>query len=205
MRRRAIIALAAVAVLGLTGQAWPGPPTDQLREYSDRVIQILEDQRLQPKERRAAVRKVANEVFDVNETAKRALGRHWPARTPAEREEFVQLFADLLENTYITRIDEYGGERIKYVAEQIDGDTALVRARIITKRGSEVPVDSRLLRKGDRWLVYDVLIENVSMVGNYRSQFDRIIRTSSYEDLVKRLKSRGELLDEKEAKPRRAS
>jgi phospholipid transport system substrate-binding protein len=131
--------------------------------------------------------------------AKRALGPHWPQRTPAEREEFVKLFAGLLEQTYISRIGEYGGERIAYVGEQIEGDRAIVRARITTKKGSEVPVESRLLQKEDRWLIYDVLVENISLIASYRAQLDRIIRTASYEDLVKRLRNQSEVLNEKEA------
>ncbi|PYN51440.1 MAG: organic solvent tolerance ABC transporter substrate-binding protein [Candidatus Rokuibacteriota bacterium] len=178
------------ALLVIAAPAWAGSPTDQLREYTDKVIKVLDDPALAGTDRRAAVRKVALEAFDSTETAKRVLARHWQARTPAERDEFIQLFAELLERTYITRINEYGGERIKYVGESIDGDMAIVRARILTKNGTEVPVESRMLRHGDRWLIYDVVIENVSLIANYRSQFDRIVRTSSYEELVRRLKSK---------------
>ena len=122
---------------------------------------------------------------------------HWQQRTPAEREEFARLFANLLEQTYISRIDEYGGEKLTYVSEQVDGDRAVVRARIITSKGTEVPVESRLLQKGDRWLIYDILVENLSLISNYRSQFDRVIRTSCYPELVKRLQARVEALNEK--------
>ena len=176
-------------LLSITAPAWAGP-TDQLREYTDKVIRVLDDPALPSTDRRAAVRKVALEAFDSTETAKRVLARHWQARTPAERDEFILLFAELLERTYITRINEYGGERIKYVSESIDGDLAIVRARILTKNGTEVPVESRMLKRGDRWLIYDVVIENVSLIANYRSQFDRIVRTSSYEELVRRLKAK---------------
>jgi len=178
------------ALLLIAGPAWAGAPTDQLREYTDKVIKVLDDPALASTDRRAAVRKVALEAFDSTETAKRVLARHWQARTPTERDEFIQLFGELLERTYITRISEYGGERIKYVGESIDGEMATVRARIITKKGTEVPVESRMLRHGDRWLIYDVVIENVSLIANYRSQFDRIVRTSSYEELVRRLKTK---------------
>jgi len=201
--RVVLTAIAVLAGLGLAGPARAGVPTDQLREYTDRVIQILEDQGLPSAERRTAVRRVAAEAFDVTETARRALGRHWRERTPAEQQEFVRLFADLLEQTYIARLDEYGGERVRYVGEQIDGDSATVRARIVSRRGAEVPVESRLLLRGERWLIYDVLIENVSLVANYRSQFDRIIRTASYDELVRRLRARGDGLGEREVKPRR--
>jgi len=177
-------------LLFMAAPAWAGGPTDQLRDYTDKVIKVLDDQALASTDRRAAVRKMALEAFDATETAKRVLARHWQARTPAERDEFIQLFAELLERTYITRISEYGGEKIKYVGESIDGDLATVRARIITKNGTEVPVESRMLRRGDRWLIYDVVIENISLISNYRSQFDRIVRTSSYEELVRRLKTK---------------
>jgi phospholipid transport system substrate-binding protein len=200
------MALAAAAALSLlpAAPAWAGP-TDQLREYTDQVIKVLDDPALARGDRRAAVRKIAHEAFDVNETARRVLARHWQTRTPAERDEFTQLFADLLERTYIARLDEYGGERIRYVGESIDGELATVRARIVTRAGIEVPVESRMVRRGERWLIYDVLIENVSLVANYRSQFDRIVRTSSYEELVRRLKQKRDEFLNDQARARRSA
>lgn len=155
------------------------------------MVRILDDPALTPPQRRAEIRAVALEAFDVAEAARRALGPHWPRRTAAERQEFQALFQGLLERGYLSRIGEYGGERVQYVGERIDGDYAAVRAMIITQKGTQVPVEARVLRRGDRWLMYDVLIENVSLVASYRSQFDRVIRTSSYEELVRRLKDRG--------------
>lgn len=189
--RRAALTLALV--LGLGGQAWAGSPTEQLRVYTDQVMKVLESRTMTAPERLEAVRAVASEAFDVSETAQRALGLHWQQRTPAERQEFVQVFRSLLEQTYLSRIGEFGGERIKYVSERIDGDRAIVRAVIVTKNGTEVPVESRLLQKADRWLIYDVLIENISLIASYRSQFDRVIRTASYPELIRRLKARGSL------------
>jgi phospholipid transport system substrate-binding protein len=206
MMRTAALLLGFLLAAPLSTPAWAGAPTDQLREYSEQVIKVLDDPALQPQDRRTAVRKIAHEIFDVAETAKRALARHWQARTQVEREEFTQLFADLLESTYIARMDQYGGERIRYLTETIDGDNAIVRAKVVTKKGTEVPVESRLLRRGERWLIYDVLIENVSLIANYRAQFDRIVRTSSFEELVRRLKSkRDEFLNEPPATSRRTS
>ena len=199
------IPLVAALVLGLAADAWAGPPTDQLRTYTDEVLKVLQNPALTLPERREAVKHLAEDIFEVSETAKRALGQHWLKRTPAEREEFVKLFANLLEQTYIARIDEFGGEKLRYVSEQIDGDRAIVRARITTKNGTEVPVESRLLQKETRWLIYDILVENLSLISNYRSQFDRVIRTTSYEELVKRLKTRGDFLSEKGAKSSRGS
>jgi len=205
MSRHRLIPLIAILVLGLASNAWPGQPTDQLRAYTDQVLKVLQNPALSLPDRREAVRHLAEEVFEVSETAKRALGQHWAQRTPAEREEFVKLFANLLEQTYISRIDEFGGEKLTYVSELIDGDRATVKARITTRNGTDVPVESRLVQKESRWLIYDILIENLSLISNYRSQFDRVIRTTSYDELVKRLKNRGEFLTEKATKaPRRA-
>jgi len=201
MKTTLLLALALVLAAGAPALA--GSPTDQLRAYSEKVIKVLDDPTLRAQDRRSAVRKIADEIFDVAETAKRALARHWQGRTPAEREEFILLFADLLERTYIARIDQYGGERIQYVSEMVDGDTATVRARVVTRQGTEVPVESRMLRREDRWFIYDVLIENVSLIANYRAQFDKIVRTSSYEELVRRLKTkRDEFLNETPARRR---
>jgi len=197
--RLVITRLVTVAALLLAAvSAWAGPPTDTLREYTDAVVKTLEDPSLKAADRRAAVRKLATEAFDVQETARRALGPHWQQRTPAEREEFVQLFADLLERTYINKIDFYGGEKLKFTEEKIDGDIATVRGTVTTKQGTDVLVQARMHKRGERWLIYDVAIENISLISNYRAQFDRIIRTSSYSDLVKRLRNQGEFLQEKE-------
>ncbi len=204
-KRKMMTTIAVALTLLVSSTAWAGP-TDQLREYTDQVVKVLDDPSMARQDRRAAVRKIAHEAFDIAETAQRVLARHWQARTPAEREEFTQLFADLLERTYIARMDEYGGERIKYLGESIDGRLASVRARIVTKTGTEVPVESRMNLRGDRWLIYDILIENVSLVGNYRSQFDRIVRSTSYEELVRRLKTkREEFLKESAPSVRRSA
>jgi phospholipid transport system substrate-binding protein len=207
---RLVTVLAFAGLVLFHGTAMAGPPTDQLKQYSDQVLKILEDPAMRGEgkrdERRAAVRKVAIQVFDVEETARRALGRHWQARTPDERREFVDLFANLLERTYLSKIDVYGGERLKYTNEFIDGDKAIVRGKVMTKQGTEVPVEARMHKRGDRWLMYDVLLENISLVGNYRAQFDQIIRTSSYQELVRRLQDkRGEPLGAEAAPPRRTS
>lgn len=190
MSRAKALGLAALLLAGAVGAAQAGPPTEQVKQYTDQVQRILQDPALRQADKRAAVRKVAAQVFDVQETAKRALGRHWQARTPAECEEFVQLFADLLERTYIHKIDLYGGERLVYTQEVVDGDYATVRAKVATRQGTEVPVEAKLHRRGERWLIYDVAVENISLIANYRSQFDRIIRTASFQELMSRLRTR---------------
>lgn len=194
-RRWSVLAAACLLVLNAP-RAWAEAPTDQLRAQIERVIKVLEDPELKKdgrvRERRAAVRRIANETFDFGETAKRSLARHWAPRTAAERGEFVQLFADLLERSYISKIELYGGEKIQYLGETVEGDLASVRTRLVTRQETEVPVEYRMLRRGDRWLVYDVVIEGISLVSNYRAQFNKIITTSSYQDLVRKMKSKQE-------------
>ncbi|HXH85092.1 MAG TPA: ABC transporter substrate-binding protein [Candidatus Tectomicrobia bacterium] len=192
---RPLVLLAALALVALVATpALAGPPTEQLRAQVERVLKVLEDPALageaKAADRRAAVRQIANEIFDFAETARRSLGRHWQARSPAEREEFIGLFTDLLERSYLSRIELYSGERVAYTGETVEGDQARVQSRIVTRQGSEIPLEYRMHRKGDRWLVYDVVIEGVSLVSNYRTQFNKIIQTSSYQELVKKMKSK---------------
>jgi phospholipid transport system substrate-binding protein len=154
------------------------------------VVKVLDDPALDQTQRRNQIRAIALEAFDVAEAAQRALGPHWARRSPAERQEFVALFQGLLERGYLSRIGEYGGERVQYVGERVDGDHATVRALIMTQKGTQVPLEAGEHSPDGRWQMYDVQSENVSLVASYRSQFDRVIRTSSYEELVRRLKSR---------------
>jgi len=196
------LALATALLLVLAGpDVWAGVPSDQLRAQIDRALKILEDPELKKdgkqRERRAAIRQVANDIFDFSETAKRSLARHWASRTQAERDEFVGLFADLLERSYISKIELYGGEKIKFVGESVDPDGAVVRTRLVTKQGTEIPIDYRMHVRGDKWLVYDVHIEGVSLISNYRTQFNKIITTSSFQELVKKMKTKqGEFIQE---------
>jgi phospholipid transport system substrate-binding protein len=195
---RLLLHLAVVLTLflphSIPANAWAGPPTDQLRAGVDRVLKALNDPEMKRDGRllRAEIRKVAEDFFDVRETAMRTLGRHWQARTPAERDEFVKLFGDVLERAYLAKIEMYGGEKITFLGDTIDGTQATVRTKIVSKQGTEIPVDYRMLRRGDRWLAYDVHIEGISLVANYRSQFNRVIMVSSYEELTKALKTKTE-------------
>ena len=191
-----LVVVLTVAMLAAFDPASAGPPTEQLRAQMDGVVKVLEDPELKREgrqvERRAAIRRLANEIFDFSETARRSLGQHWQARTPAEREQFVRLYADVLERSYIGKIELYSGERILFVGDTIERDQATVRTRLQTKAGTEIPVDYRMHRGGDRWLTYDVAIEGVSMVANSRAQFNKIIQASGYASLVSKLTEKQE-------------
>ncbi len=196
LHRHVALALGLVLSAVIVLPAAAGVPSDQLKAQIDRVLKALDDPELKKggkaKDRRAAVRKIANDIFDFGETARRSLGRHWQPRTPAERDEFVQLFSDLLERSYISRVELYGGEKIQYLGDSIEADQAKVQTKLQTKGGSEIPIEYRMHRKGDRWLVYDVIIEGVSLIANYRTQFNKIIQTSSYQELVRKMKTKQE-------------
>ena len=201
-RCRALVAVALVVSVVVVRAGWAGAPTDLLRVQIDRVVKTLDEPDLKKegktRERRVAVRRIAEDIFDFTETAKRSLGRHWQPRTPAERKEFVELFANLLERSYLSKIELYSGERIAYLGDTIEGDQATVRTRIATKHGTGIPVDYKMYRHGDRWLVYDVIIEGVSLIANYRTQFNKIIQTSSYQELVRKMKTKqAEFSDDK--------
>ena len=194
MQRVMLRAAASVflAIVLAAAPAFAGAPTDQLKASVEQVIKILDDPALKadPAKRRAAIREAATTTFDFGEAAKRSLGRHWQNISEAERQEFTGLFTDLLERGYVGRIEEYSGEKISYAGDTSDGNAATVKTRFTSKNGTEIPVDYRMLKKGDRWLVYDVSVEGLSLISNYRGQFNKIIETSSFQDLVKRMKAR---------------
>jgi phospholipid transport system substrate-binding protein len=196
VRRRLlrVVALATVLSVLPLPVAEAGAPTDQLRNRVDRILAILSDPEMmkdsRTAERRTAMRRIAGEVFDFTEISRRSLGRYWQPRSPAEREEFVRLFADLLERAYVSKLELYSGEKIEYAGEVPDGDVTTVKTRIITKQGTPIPVDYRMFQQSGQWRAYDALIEGVSLVGNYRTQFNSVIQRTSYEDLVKTLRAK---------------
>ena len=173
--------------------ALAGVPTDQLRGSVDKVLKLVGDpasRRDVSRERRATLRKIADDIFDWEETAKRSLGTHWQQRTPAERDEFVRLFADMLERSYMSKIESYDGEKIGYVGDTVEGDLAIVRTKFMNKQGTETGVNYKMRLRDDRWKVYDVEIEGVSLVANYRTQFNNVLRRTTYPDLVRALRTK---------------
>ncbi len=189
----------ALLLVALAAPTYAGPPTEAVRASADRAIKVLENPALKGEaraaDRRKQLREIANGLFDFQEMSQRALATHWRERSPEERQKFVTLFADLLEHTYFAKIDTHStGSTVRYGAETVQGDEASVRTTIVTAKGTEIPADYRLLQKNGRWVVHDVTIEGVSLVANYRAQFNQIIRTTSYKELVQRLekKSLGE-------------
>lgn len=196
MRQRIVLLWIVVffALLAIPQKALAGIPTEQLKNTTDKILAVVTDPALKDPsksaDRRKLIRKAVDERFDWEELSRRALGRHWARRSDEERKTFVELFGQLLERTYLDRVEGYSGEQVSYVGETVDGEYAIVEARILTAQRTEVPVLYRMRQRGDSWMVYDIVIEGVSLVANYRNQFQSILARSSYEELVRLLKDR---------------
>lgn len=141
-------------------------------------------------ERRADIRKVAENLFDFQEMSRRSLGPTWESVSPAEQAEFVRLFASLISNAYMGKIEQYTGEPITYVGEQVEGDEASVLSRVVTPKGAQIGIEYRLYRTGERWAVYDVRVDGISLVGSYKAQFNRLLQRGSFTELLKQLRQK---------------
>jgi phospholipid transport system substrate-binding protein len=139
-------------------------------------------------QRRADVRKITETLFDFDEMSERSLGAAWTQASPAERQEFIRLFSTLIATAYMSRIEQYAGELITYVGERVDGDQAAVQSRVVTPKGSQIGIEYRLYRADGRWTVYDIYVDGISLVGNYKVQFSRIIQRGSFAELLKQLR-----------------
>jgi phospholipid transport system substrate-binding protein len=194
MRRRTVVAVAALWLAAvLAPPAWAGQPADQLFASIDRVLKLLDDpefkQPARAQERREAIRRFADDVLDFEELAHRSLARHWEARTAAEREEFVQLFREFLERLLVSKLDAYHGEKVVLVGDALNGDEATVKTLVAAKQGA-IPVDYEMVRRGDCWRAGDIVIGGMSLVRNFRVQFDTVIKRASYQQLVKQVRDK---------------
>ena len=195
---RHFISGALSGVLGLmlisVPSAFAGAAREQVQSAIEKVTAILNDPNLKSdakkSERIERLRQVIFPKFDFAEMAKRSLGSNWQRRTPEEQQEFVKLFRELIENSYVENIDSYNGEKVNIVGEKQEKDFAQVNTKIVNNKGEEFTVDYRLLQSSGDWKIYDVVIENISIVNNYRSQFNRVIAKSSFEDLLQKLRDK---------------
>lgn len=200
--RRAVLAASMVAALVIgTPPAGAQPkaaadqtgPLERVRTSVSRVLAVVQAPHAVASgggPQRTEIRRIAQGLFDFNEMARLTLAGHWKDRSVREQEEFVRLFTDLLERSYLTTIENYAGEKIAFLGESVSGPYAQVRTRITTERRMEISIDYRLIEIGARWVVYDVVLDGVSLVSNYRSQFNSIIRTSTFADLLAKLRTR---------------
>ena len=181
-------------VVGIAALAQAGEPTQQIKQTTDKIIAIVSNPALKGPakvaDRRTAMNKVVDERFDWEEMSRRSLATHWAKRSPEEKKEFIELFKELLRRTYMEKVEDYSGERVRYEGETLDGNYASVKVKVITTTEKEIPLEYRLWKKGADWLVYDFSVEGVSLINNYRSQFNSILLKSPYKELVQKLKAK---------------
>lgn len=182
------VAVAIALVLWQVPKADAGTLTEQIRNNLDRVFTTLADPGLRgkPEARRRAIGEITKSLFAWDEMARRALGRYWLSRTDAERDAFVAALAARVDAN-VLGLQHYAGDAMEYTGESVEGDEATVTTRARGVGGRPVTLEYRLVRVGGRWLVYDVILDNASMLGMYRAQFQRVMKTASYEKLVEML------------------
>ena len=171
-----------------------GGPTEQVRATVDKVFVLVNNPNLkspaQKKDFRVRLAEVIYPRFDFAEMAKRTLGPHWGRRTAEEQREFVKLFAELLGKSYADRIESYSSQNVAYTREVEDKNYAEVNTTIVSDKQEKVSINYKLHRVDKEWKVYDLVIEDISVINNYRSQFNRVLARSSFEDLVRMLKEK---------------
>ena len=183
-----LVVVFAVILAWNPGLAVASQVTEDVKDTIDKVIEIVgrEDLKDNKEARREALREVIDQRFNYHQMVRRALAKNWKGRSDQERREFTGLFKKLLENSYASKLESYSDETINFTDEVIKGKYALVKTKVVRK-ASTIAVDYKLIDGGGVWKIYDFVIEGVSMVRNYRSQFSKIIRKDSYEGLVRKL------------------
>ena len=194
-----LCSLLFLLVLPQANSAVASDPMTQIKSTVDEIMAVLNDENLkQPEawpEKKTLIRAIVDHRFDFEEMSKRALAKNWKKRTDEEKEYFVSLFSKLLQNTYIDRVEEYSDEVVVFRKQNIKGKKAVVYT-IISATSLEIPVIYKLLQQGDDWFVYDLIIEGVSLVRNYRSQFTKIVSREKYAGLIKRVEEKVNKIDE---------
>ena len=192
MIQRNVLTMAVAFMVLLTGTvalAQSGPQ-QELKKAIDDAIEILKQPDLGQKQQVEKLRVVLYPRFDFQEMAMRSLGSHWRRRTAEQKEEFTKLFTSLLEQTYAKTISSYDGQQVVYTGEKVDGKYAQVESKIVDKKGREFQINYRMFNRNNDWLIYDVVIENISLVNNYRAQFNRVITRNSYDQLVSKMRGK---------------
>lgn len=171
-----------------------GEPTDQIKQTTDKILAIVQDPALKgpdkDAERQKQMKQAIDTRFDWASMSRSAIGAHWQGLSEAQRKEFTALFSELVEKTYMSKVESYSGEKIQYRGDKVDGTFGVAEVVIVTLRGTDTPVSYRVQKKGAEWLVYDVNIEGVSLVNNYRSQIAAILSGSSYDVLIGKIKAK---------------
>jgi len=189
----ALLVCGLCVIFGGSALAVPADPVVSVKDTVDQIIAVLQDEKLSGPDkksvRRSLVVDIVEKRFDFREMSMRTLARHWRDRTPAEQDKFVQLFTKLLQNTYIAKIETYSGEKVVFRKHAVQGDKAIVYSDLV-RNNIETPVNYKLKMRNDIWMVYDVEVEGVSLVNNYRTQFSSILEKEKFAGLISRIEEK---------------
>jgi len=198
MKKIALIFGTLLLMFAVASVAFAGEPQNRLKIGIDKVIAILSDPAMKgpakKTERQHKLRAVADSFFDWRELSKRAVAESWNKYTPKQQDEFISVFSELLQKTYIRKLEKFNNEKVEYIKEQVEGDRAFINTQVIMK-DKTIPINYVMV-KHDQWMVYDVVIEGVSLVKNYRTQFSKILSRETPEALLQRIKDKIKALDE---------
>jgi len=190
----AVTMIAAVTSAALGADAVLGEATAAIRDTTDKILAVIRDPELQKPgtetERRDRIRRLCDERFAWSEMARRSMGRNWAKLSEAQRQEFVPLFTGLVYQAYMDKVADYKGDKIVYNGEQVEEGYSTVSVAVITEKNTEIPVQYRMIKDKERWVVYDVSIEGVSLVNNYRTQFSEFLTNSTVDKLIARLREK---------------
>jgi len=187
--KKVLLIICGTLVFGVPQAIGATSPLEQVKLAVDQVIEVLRQGELQGEARRKALSELIRSRFDFFIMSQRTLGQHWKKATEQEQDEFVRLYSELLEVSYIGKIEAYSDETVDFNSEKIDGTRAIV-ATVVHSHNTEIPIDYRMVRKGDDWLVYDVVVEDISLIKNYRSSYGEIVRKEGYAGLFERMRKK---------------
>lgn len=190
MLKRLLLVLMTGFALAFTVASFAGTsPTDDIRASVDAIIAILNNEKLDHAGKRSEITTVVYKRFDFRAMSQRTLATNWKNTTDEEKTRFVDLFSKLIENSYVGKLDSYTNEKVNYTGEKVDGKKAVVETIIITT-SADIPVNYRVYQKGSQWLIYDVIIEGVSLISNYRSSYQEIMKNEGFDGLLTKMQAK---------------
>jgi phospholipid transport system substrate-binding protein len=190
MFKQLFLTLTAGMLLAMTSLATAGAsPTESVRVSVDSILALLQDKEMDKTTRREKIGEVISERFDFRAMSQRTLATNWKSTSKEQRQEFVQLFSKLIENTYIGRVEAYTDEKVDYPGEKVKGKKAVVETLILTA-SADIPVNYKVYQKNDKWWVYDVVIEGISLISNYRSSYQEIVKKEGFDGLIAKMKAK---------------
>ena len=190
MLKRFLLTLMTGLTLAFTVMSHAGnTPTDDVRTSVEAILEILKDEQLDKEGKRAQISTVINKRFDFRAMSQRTLATNWKKTSDEEKQQFVALFSQLIENSYVGKVEAYTDEKVDFTGEKVKGRKAVVETLILTS-SADIPINYKVYQKGGQWLVYDVIIEGVSLISNYRSSYQEIMKKEGFDGLLAKMQAK---------------